>query len=350
MRCRSLLVICFAMFGTAWFALADEIDLEPLIPAESPGVSTHAETLEADTGDIAEDAEAENLPPAPPPPSQSSSFGTSIRIEGLEIEQADDAEKSEDEAASHPAWVASYLVDNDADFNLRTIETRFRPARRYPRATRLTTQPGGSITWIDGDPALDLPDRLYQFSIPIQLEANAERDFAIDYNVTPSWYTDGVNRRPEMFRLQGGANAYYRLNARDSLIGGFMYLNRDDIPALPVFGMLMDDEDNGRRLELVFPQPRLMWRLSPRNASSIWGVISGELGGGSWAIKRTDRTPDVLTYRDFRLTGGIEVRSHDGLRGMLEAGWVFGRRLESRTGLGEADLNDGFLARAWLEF
>lgn len=342
MRLCGRIAFCLLMLSSTWSSAADDVELEPLVSAEIPAIVTAEETSEA------EDAV---LPPAPPPPpSQTSSFGTSIQIEGLEIEKSDGTAKTDKADSSEPAWVASFLVDDEGAFNLRTIETRTRPARRYPRATRLTTQPGGSVTWIDGDPALDLPDRLYQFSIPIQIEANSESDVAFDYNITPSWFTDGVNRRPEMFRLQGAANAYYRLNPRDSLIGGFVYLNRDDIPVLPVFGMLIDDEDNGRRFELVFPQPRLMWRLSPRNGSSIWGVISGELGGGSWAIKRTDRTPDVLTYRDYRLTGGIEVRSHDGLRGMLEAGWVFGRRLESRTGLGEADLGDGFLARVWLEF
>ncbi|MBI1348590.1 hypothetical protein GC163_20135 [bacterium] len=321
---------------------AQDADLEPLVKDDAVAIATLEEPVATESSETLPDA----LPPAPSP-AASTNFETSIRIEGLEVE---DGESTESAAGTDLAWVGSFLVGNDDLFNLRTIEYRHRPPDNVARASRLTTQPSGSIHWIDGVPALDLPDRLYQFAIPFQFDLTSQDEYLIDLNITPAWFTDGVNRRPEMFRLQGAANFYYRLNNRDSLTAGFVYLNRDDIPALPVFGMLIDDLEKGRRFELVFPQPRLMWRLSPRNGSSIWGVISGELGGGSWAIKRTDRTPDVLTYRDFRLMGGIEVRGHKGPRGMLEAGWVFGRQLESRTGRSDTSLDDGFLARVWLEF
>lgn len=341
---RSLICpyVAIALCLSGGFTAAED-GLEPLVSSEPLAPYSAADDEQPPTAS----APSESLPPAPEPTTH---FDTSVRLDGLEIETSDESGNQQKSSGVDVDWVGSYLVGDDDRFNLWTIETRHRPLDSIARASRLTTQPGGGITWINGDPSLDLPDRLYHFAIPIQIDLSSNENVVIDLNVTPAWFTDGVNRRPEMFRLQGGSNIYYRLNPRDSLTAGFVYLNRDDIPALPVFGMLIHDEDAGRRLELVFPQPRLMWRLSPRNGSSIWGVITGELGGGSWAVKRADRTPDVLTYRDYRLTGGIEVRSHDGLRGMLEAGWVFGRRLESRTGLGVADLTDGFLARLWFEY
>jgi len=52
------------------------------------------------------------------------------------------------------------------------------------------------------------------------------------------------------------------------------------------------------------------------------------LGGGTWAVERQDGSQDLLTIRDFRVLVGYERNVKPGVSGKLEAGFVFGRKIE----------------------
>jgi len=213
----------------------------------------------------------------------------------------------------------------------------------------LLGRPGWGITWLSGPETPEVPPRLYQFSIPLGTGVEGD-EWKVSASLTPAWMTDGVNRRPEMFRLMGHAALTRKLSDNNSLTAGFVYLNRDDIAALPVAGIVIDQPDRGRRLELVFPRPHLAWRLHEFSQSSYWLTMTGELGGGSYAIKHQDRTPDVMTYHDLRMITGVEFHDRGELAGRLEAGWVFDRSLEFRTNRGNQDLKDTFLVRMTLAY
>ena len=62
--------------------------------------------------------------------------------------------------------------------------------------------------------------------------------------------------------------------------------------------------------------------------------MSGELGGGSWAIERSTGADDVASYRDLRLITGIEVKFNDKSSWRVEGGYVFGRELEYVSKIG----------------
>jgi hypothetical protein len=121
---------------------------------------------------------------------------------------------------------------------------------------------------------------------------------------------------------------------------GVDYLDRDDVAALPVAGMslrnlLLDD----LRLDLVFPRPRVSWLLSPRSRL----YTAGALGGGTWDVEFPDSSGQLVTYRDYRLSLGLEQRQgEDGLTN-LEVAWVFGRQLERRGDPAAVELNDAVL-------
>ena len=211
------------------------------------------------------------------------------------------------------------------------------------------SQPGWGVTWLNGPASTDLPPRLYQFTFPFAGIVKAD-DWVIDLGVTIGWFTDGVNRRPEMFRALARAAVYYQLDAETQIAAGVVYLDRDDIHALPVAGIIFDSPDEGYRYELVFPRPRALWRVKQTEESSRWLTLTGELGGGSWAIKRDDRTPDVLTLRDIRLLLGLEFRRQNEHRNVFEIGWVSNRAVETRTGRGDYKPPDAFICQFMLEF
>ena len=80
------------------------------------------------------------------------------------------------------------------------------------------------------------------------------------------------------------------------LVFGIDYLDRGDIKLLPVGGLIWTPNP-AMRFEVVFPRPRAVFQLSDRYRL----YVSGELGGGSWAIRRVSQDDDLATYRDLRV-------------------------------------------------
>lgn len=248
------------------------------------------------------------------------------------------------------AEIVTYLPAQGDELGWFRFELRGLPRADLPQAATLSSQTGWGITWLNGPQTMDLPPQLYHFTLDVGGLSELGESWIWDVAVTPGWFTDGENRRPEAFRLMGRAAAYYRLDETRQLGLGMVYLNRDDIPALPVAGMIWQSEEAGFRHELIFPRPRLSWRWKETLSASRWGYVGAELGGGSWAIKRADRTPDVVTLRDYRLLGGVEFHRHGGLWAAIEAGLVFGRSVESRTGQGDYAPPATGLLRLWFQY
>jgi hypothetical protein len=297
-------------------------------------------------------ATTEPPPSLPPPPA--ASVGKEVQIEGpgaLEaLESEADDEEDEENKSQHGALVFTYVPGTGDQLGMFGFDFRDVPNPELPTASTLSMNTGWGITWLTGPKSTDLPPQLFHVTIDIGGITKINDEVVMDLAITPAWYTDWVNRRPEAFRLGGRGAWYYRFDESVQLAAGFVYLNRDDIPALPIAGVVLGNNESGRRFELVFPRPKLAWRVAETETADHWFYVNGELGGGSWAIKRTDRTPDVVTYRDYRLMSGFEFRRKKGHRGAIEAGWLFGRAIESRTGRGDYDPQDGFITRIWLDY
>lgn len=292
-------------------------------------------------------AEAAVQPDVPP-----SAMGKTITLEGPNAGKVDDgAEPAEsEEKSSTGALVFTYIPGNGDQLGLFGFDFRSVPSPDMPQTSTLTMNTGWGITWVDGPHSTDLPPQLYHVTLDLGGIGKIDDTWTVDLALTPAWFTDWENRRPEAFRLMGRAVGYYRIDQELQVAAGFVYLNRDDIPALPVAGVIFDNPTAGRRWELVFPRPKVSWRWKETDEASRWFYVNGELGGGSWAIKRVDRTPDVLTYRDLRLVGGLEFRRKKGRRAAIEAGWVFARSIETRTQIGDYRPNDAFMTRLWLDY
>jgi hypothetical protein len=291
-------------------------------------------------------------PPAVPLPDSTTGTVTpltpAVTLEGADA--ATEAEEDEEPRDSETALVFTFIPGSGDDLGLFGFDFRTVPRVDLPQAATLSATTGWGITWLDGPDSTDLPPQLYHVALDIGGVSRVNDEWTCDWAITPAWFTDWVNRRPEAFRLMGRWVSYYHIDSHTQVAAGFTYLNRDDIPALPVVGVIFDDQEAGYRHELVFPRPKLSWRWSDTVESSRWVYASGELGGGSWAIKRFDRTPDVVTLRDYRLLAGLEFRRHRGHRAAVEAGVVFGREIESRTGRGDYSPPTQGIVRLWFDY
>jgi hypothetical protein len=120
-------------------------------------------------------------------------------------------------------------------------------------------------------------------------------------------------------------------------VAGVQYLQRNHVKVLPIAGVLWEPNDR-LQCRLVFPEPKVTYRLSPEGGLLIYG--RGEYGGGTWAYKLDGRF-DQAEYSDIRVAVGFECdvgavtrpRRFPIATAFLEVGYVFNRQLRFTGGL-----------------
>ena len=65
----------------------------------------------------------------------------------------------------------------------------------------------------------------------------------------------------------------------------------------------------------------------PSARPQLWGYVAGEFGGGRWEIERAAGVADSIDYTDLRVMVGVESVHVLGLKGHVEVGYVFSRRV-----------------------
>ena len=92
--------------------------------------------------------------------------------------------------------------------------------------------------------------------------------------------------------------------------------------------------------------------LLPPSPISVerWFYVAGELGGGTWAIRHSDGTSDLMSYSDWRLFLGLENRTIAGLSSHIEIGYVFHRRIHLSSTGNDVDVGDTLMARAGVNY
>ena len=157
------------------------------------------------------------------------------------------------------------------------------------------------------------------------------RGWATTWRSRPPWTATSARAAAMPCAITGHGIAAWTCSPTITLVLGADYLDRTDVPLLPVAGLVWKPNDDAK-FELVFPQPKISHRVywnGVRNPGvEDWVYIGGELGGGTWAIQRADGASDVLNYRDLRAFLGIERKAFGHISPRFEVGYVFYRKLE----------------------
>jgi len=216
---------------------------------------------------------------------------------------------------------------------------------------QFTITPGFQMTFLNGPHRTDLPGRVFNVRAEFrwfQPPGTLSR-WGYELAIAPGIYSDFERENSDAIRIIGRAIGFYAHSPQTQYVFGIAYLDRENLAVLPVFGVVLVPREDVR-LELVFPKPRVAYRLMRDESGSRWIYLSGEFGGGSWAIERTTGRKDIATYSDWRLILGLETKSVTGRRWLLEAGYVFNRQLEYDSGPGDFDPGDTAMLRAGLTF
>lgn len=227
----------------------------------------------------------------------------------------------------------TWLFGNEDDLGMFSL--RSYPTLDLGESGALTT--GIGIHFLTGPVRTDLPPRLFDFDLAYHTRWSMAEKLMMDVKWGVGAYSDFEGSAREGVRQFGHAVGYFEVSPWLVTVLGVDVLGRDDYNVLPVGGLVIRPTENSQ-FELVFPKPRVLFRTS--STSAVY--VSGELGGGTWAIERVGGIDDVATYKDLRiLLGAISYDDDDDTS--LEFGWAFDRRLSYRSGLGDYQPDSAFL-------
>jgi hypothetical protein len=227
---------------------------------------------------------------------------------------------------------------NELDFSLAVAVPA--PTREWPML--ITT--AFNVRTIDGPATPMLPAKLYEAYIDFLWVPRLSERWTAIIGVAPSMYTDFEIDSSEGFRLTGKALARYDwIPCKLQVVGGILFLNRDDVPWLPAGGLIWNPSVE-QRYELIFPRPKLAHRIASGPKHEDWLYISGEFGGNSYGYQR-GAIIETVTLRDYRLLLGIERTLNGGAGYRIEVGYVFGRTAEFATGIPDINADSTALVR-----
>ncbi|WP_254509728.1 DUF6268 family outer membrane beta-barrel protein [Anatilimnocola floriformis] len=221
------------------------------------------------------------------------------------------------------------------------------PIREWP----LFIMPGYNLYLMQDPGGLrDMPSQLHTVYLDFTWAPQFFDRHRLLLTVAPSLYTDFQVSTSDAFRLTG--KALYVWDAqpdRLQFVAGVLYLNRDNIRLLPAGGAIWKPTPD-YNFELIFPKPKLGMRVNVDNGYEDWLYIAGEFGGNTWAIERDSGADDKVTWSDWRLLGGYERRLDGGAGYRLEAGYVFNRKVEYASAVGDYNPRPTFIVRGGISF
>jgi len=244
-------------------------------------------------------------------------------------------------------FTAAWLAGSGDRLGMTDLEFRTSILPLASEFLKLT--PGFAVHFLDGPRTVDLPPRLYDAWLDIAARFPVGSLWLMELAVRPGFYGDYEHINSDTFRIQGRALGLTELNPTLKLGIGVVYLDREDIPVLPVGGLFWaPDEDT--QLDLIFPLPKIARRVCRRGGDEHWVYLGGEFGGNSYSIERANGTNDVASYLDFRLFTGVEARRFAGVTSKLELGYIFHRRVEYESSTPRFDPKDTVMMRAILSY
>ena len=234
------------------------------------------------------------------------------------------------------------------NLDLRTVLAFPFPSRESP----LIVTPGFGVRYLDGPTGVDLPPRIYDAYVQFRWMRQFTPRFGFDAAVTPGVYSDFQKSSDQSLRIFGHVAGVYTWTATTKFMVGAAYLDRTDIRAIPLGGLIWTPNDDVR-FELTFPRPKISRRFYWGGACcqdvQDWLYLAGEMGGNTWTIEQAG-TEDLFTYRDFRVMLGLERKAVEGLDAQFEIGYVFGRKLEFESGAPDVEPRSTVMLRGGLTY
>ena len=246
----------------------------------------------------------------------------------------------------------SAWIGGDDDLQFTEINTMLRVAipLNAQRDSILALQPGLRTFSLNGPDVVDVPEQLYDAQLSIVWRKTFSERWQTNVWLQPKIRSDFETSEDNFF-FSGGAFAKYTwIPQKLDLFFGALYLDRDDISFLPGVGLIWRPTPDWQ-YELLLPRPKIAKRLSRYgDCCETWAYLSGQIGGGSFAVTRDSGDADKVTLKDLRLFLGVESVRPGGAGRFVEVGYVFNRGIEYKNNSEEYDFGDAFMLRGGIRF
>lgn len=197
----------------------------------------------------------------------------------------------------------------------------------------LLITPGFATNWFNGPspphgpPPLnpELPPRLYEAYLDTSWNPQPTPEFGGELSFRIGVYSDFDRVTNESIRYMGKGYGVISLSPNMKVKAGIQYLDRQKIKLLPAGGLIWTPNSN-TKFEILFPDPKLAWRLRQVGNMEWWFYGRGEYGGDSWTINDGGGVIET-DYNDYRVAIGMEFDDHSRWDGYFEVGYSFEREI-----------------------
>ncbi|MCA8991130.1 MAG: hypothetical protein KDA88_04085 [Planctomycetaceae bacterium] len=227
---------------------------------------------------------------------------------------------------------------------LGMFEIDSRATTSWPGFPLLQVTPRFAFRTLTGPVSTDLPGTLFDLSLDATFFLPVSTEWSFLFSLSPGIYSDFDAYSRDSLRIPGRAFAIYKWSDSLKLVGGLIYLDRQDIGFLPAAGLTYTPNDD-LKFDVSFPKPKISWRYLADTQRERFLYIAGEFWGGTWTVERASGKWDKAAIGDLRLLVGWEHKQADQLHWNVEAGYVFNRKVEYASGLGDLDLGDTAVLR-----
>jgi hypothetical protein len=209
----------------------------------------------------------------------------------------------------------------------------------------LSSTNGFGVHFLTGPTQTDLPPRVFDFKWGLHWFGEISDRWWVDLAFSVGLYTDFEDSVSEGWRFPSHTVVTWEFSPEVQPVAGVRYFDRNNLGLLPVAGLILRPDDR-IRIELVYPEPRVAWRVSADLDEEYWISLSGRIGGGEWAIERiASGLADVATYNDYQIVLAPDIAEKTRSIESFEIGYVFERDLKYRSGRGNFDPPETFFIR-----
>jgi hypothetical protein len=250
------------------------------------------------------------------------------------------------------AYIPQFDEDSLGWTDLRTEVVTALPF--FTRENPIIITPSYELHFLDAPAGIELPPRLHDLVMDFHTFRVFDNKWIVDVAVAPGFYTDDHSfDSDEALRVNGRALGIYAPTLDVKWVLGVTYVDGGWAKVVPVAGVIYEPTDDVK-YELVFPRPRVAWRLvnSPvPGRDEYWFYVLGEFANAAWAFEQNDGDPDVLAYRDWRAIIGLEHKVIGGISSRIELGYVFNRDIKVASISGDdISLDSSLLLRAGISY
>jgi hypothetical protein len=230
-------------------------------------------------------------------------------------------------------WLAAFKDDDEKKFEINKVElwSTFGVPFLYNTESPLRVTPGFAVNYLEGPLTLDpknadLPPRLFDAYLDGAWEPRVTEWLRGDLGVRVGVYSDFNRVKDDSVRFMGRGLGVLQFTPTMSIAAGVWYLDRNTIKLLPAGGVIWTPSPD-TNFRIVFPNPKLAHRFATVGTAEWWWYFTGEYGGGAWTLERMGGRPDRIDYNDLRVAFGLEWIGQRGVRGHIEAGYVWDREI-----------------------